>query len=139
MAVNGVVAPALARCTPAAAGEASAAIIRQVQRVTPVLAGLTILFGLALGTVFGPIKSWNYLTTQTYGIAFLVATILSVLVAAWGRGVIEPAGLRIAALPDEAKPAAIRRLALLSGIELLGFLVIFTCMVLMHHAEEMKG
>lgn len=100
-----------------------------------------ILLGILRGTVLGPIKSLDMLTSQ-YGITWLVALIAAIATYLWGKRVIEPAVKRInsvdpaSALLADGSPApelaaAFADVKRKSMLELLGFLVIFTCMILM--------
>jgi hypothetical protein len=93
------------------------------------------------GTVFGQVRSLDALTT-TYGLTWLVALVAATGTFAWGKLVLEPAIDRMNAIPaDEAllpdgrmspaMAAAVDSLKRLGGLELIGFLVIFTCMILM--------
>jgi uncharacterized membrane protein len=114
--------------------------VRSAKVITPV-AGLVILLGIIRGTVFGPIKSLDVLTT-TYGLTWLLALIFAVGTLLWGVRVIVPAIERMNAIsladavgPDgstsPALVAAIDRVKRVSSLELFGFFVIFTCMILM--------
>lgn len=100
-----------------------------------------ILLGILRGTVLGPIKSLDMLTSQ-YGVTWLVALIAAIATYLWGKRVIEPAVKRINSVdPDRALladgspalelAAAVADVKRKSMLELLGFLVIFTCMILM--------
>jgi uncharacterized membrane protein len=114
----------------AALGARGAAVYRAVG---PVI----ILLGFIRGTVFGPIKSLDALTTP-YGLTWLVALAVSIALYVWAFTIYER-GLRSLATtplgPDggvtpeiEAATNRVKRLALL---ELVFFFVIFTCMILM--------
>ena len=104
--------------------------------------GMTVIaLGFLRGTVFGQIRSLDALMT-TYGITWLVGLVAAVATFLWAKRVIEPALHRMNAIPvsealqpDGAPSAgmlaavgAVKRAAML---ELLGFVVIFTCMILM--------
>ena len=134
--VNAVVGPALRRSTPATMADAAANLGRQSARVTRPMALLTILLGIVLGTYLGPIKSWGDLLGSAYGKEFLAAFVLSIVVYLWGQVVSARAALRIAVAPEADRLHAVRRLSVVTGIELIGFLAILACMVLMHFAEE---
>jgi uncharacterized membrane protein len=114
------------------------------RRAVPVIMGaatIVIVLGVLRGTVFGQIKSLDALTT-TYGLTFLVALVVSVVTWYWGARVITGAVDRFnafdparATLPDgSANPeltALIGDIKRKAQVELLFFLVIFTCMILM--------
>jgi uncharacterized membrane protein len=113
---------------------------RAAKIITPV-AGLVILLGLIRGTVFGPIKTFDALTT-TYGLTWVFALIVAVVTFLWGTRVIVPAIERMNAIsvadavqadgtPAPNLVAAIDRVKRVTVLELIGFFVIFTCMILM--------
>jgi uncharacterized membrane protein len=121
--------------------EISAALGPRAERIIAPVAGLVILLGIIRGTVFGPIKSLDALTT-TYGLTWLVALIVAAATFYWGTRVIVPAIQRLNAIgvqdavgPDGAPTAtftaAIDQVKRVTLLELIGFFVIFTCMILM--------
>lgn len=110
-------------------------------RATPILnvvVPLLIALGFIRGTVLGPIKSVDILLGTAYGLTWLVALVVAIATYLWGLFVIVPA-LRVMDLapvnpdgtPSPELAAATNRVKLLVSLELLGFLVIFTCMILM--------
>ena len=118
-----------------------AAIGRRANRVIPPVAGAVILLGIIRGTVFGPIKSLDALATP-YGITWLVSLVLAIATFIYGVRLITPALDRLAAMPDAealnpdgtptpALNALVAHVKKIVGAELLLFLVIFTCMILM--------
>jgi len=113
----------------------------RANRIIPAVAGLVILLGILRGTVFGPIKSLDALTTA-YGLTWLVALILAGATYLYSVRVIAPSLDRLGSIPDSEAlnpdGTASARLATLIAevkrhvfIELFLFLVIFTCMILM--------
>ena len=136
-----VLIPAITTLPLNAQRQISAAIGPRAERVIEPVAGLVIVLGIIRGTVFGSIKSLDALTS-TYGLTWLVALIAAVATFLWGTRVIVPAVRRLNAIseadavgPDGAPTATftamidqIKRVTLL---ELIGFFVIFTCMILM--------
>jgi hypothetical protein len=120
---------------------AAAAIGVRANRVIPPVAGLVILLGILRGTVFGPVRSIDALLT-TYGLTWLLALVLAIGTFMYGMRVVGPTLERIGRIseadavnPDGSPtPAALALLgqAKRNGvIELLLFLAIFTCMILM--------
>jgi hypothetical protein len=76
--------------------------------------------------------------TTAYGITWLVALVTAIAVFFWGRIVIVGAVRRLTEAPLTADggptpelDAALARAKRVTVLELLGFLVIFTCMILM--------
>ena len=110
-------------------------------RATPIfhlVVPAIIILGVIRGTVLGPIKSVEFLLGSAYGLTWLTALVATVLTYLFGLFVIVPALRRmdLARLNPDGSPTAafatatdhVKRLV---GLELIGFLVIFTCMILM--------
>jgi uncharacterized membrane protein len=121
--------------------ELGGAIGPRAARIIEPVGGLVILLGIIRGTVFGPIKSLDALTT-TYGLTWLVALVAAVATFMWAKRVILPALERLNAIgldevvnadgsPTAAFTAAIDQVKRVTLLELIGFFVIFTCMILM--------
>jgi hypothetical protein len=107
-------------------------------RIINVVGPTVIALGIIRGTLLGPIKSVEDVLGMAYGITWLVALITAVGVFLWGRYAIGGALERMntAALnPDGTATAeleqATSRVKLVTVLELIGFFVIFTCMILM--------
>jgi uncharacterized membrane protein len=120
---------------------AGTAIGNQSARVIMGAAAAVIVLGFLRGTVWGRIHSFEALTTP-YGLAWLLALVLAVVTYFWGLKVIIGALERFnafdldqAVLPDgRQNPVMLGLIADIkrkSQIELLFFLVIFTCMIFM--------
>jgi uncharacterized membrane protein len=101
----------------------------------------TLLLGIVRGTAAGPIQSLAALGTG-YGRTWLAALLLTGGLAVWGARVVGPAAERLygdACLwtpagdggPSPALAAQVRRLALLTHIQLAAFAVVVVCMVLL--------
>ncbi len=115
-------------------GEQGFKVIRPV-------AGAVILLGLIRGTLFGPIKSLDMLTSA-YGITWLVGLAFAIGAYVWAERMVGPALARMNAIPEaealgpdgaptpalESAVGVVKRNAVL---ELGFFAVIFTCMILM--------
>ena len=111
------------------------------KRATPILDVVVptiILLGFIRGTLLGPIDGIGDVFSEAYGITWLVGLIAAVSTYVWGRLVIVPTVRRMAAVPlgpDGATTpdldAAVEQAKRVTAIELLGFLVIFSCMILM--------
>ena len=107
-------------------------------RVFDVVVPLVIVLGVVRGTLLGPIKSFDDVLGTAYGVTWLVALVSSILTFLWGKIAIEGAVARMNAAPLNADGTASRlledetaRVKVIVGLELIGFLVIFTCMILM--------
>jgi uncharacterized membrane protein len=112
-------------------------------RAVPIFTGVAvavIVLGFLRGTVFGQIKSLDALGT-TYGLTWLVGLVAALATAYWGLRVLTPAVEKLYSVPESdaigaggqspAIAAAIADIKRKGQIELLGFFVIFTCMILM--------
>jgi len=111
-------------------------------RLFDVLVPIVIVLGLIRGTLLGPIKSVGDVLGTPYGVTWLVALIAAIVTFVWGRIVINGALQRMndAALnPDGTATAELEtetnRVKLVVVLELVGFLVIFTCMILMRFGQ----
>ncbi len=121
--------------------EVGRVIGEQAFKVIRPVAMAVIVLGILRGTVFGPIKSLDALTTA-YGITWLVALAFAIGAYFWGERVVGTAIERMNAVPQaeavgpDGAPTArltavvddVKRKAVL---ELGFFFVIFTCMILM--------
>jgi uncharacterized membrane protein len=111
-------------------------------RVVTPFAVLAILLGLVRGITFGPVKSLDFLFGTSYGITFLVGLVASVATFLWGLLVTSRQGERLNEIPVDEQAVAegklpvefTKQLALVRQVamlELLGFLAVFTCMILL--------
>jgi len=110
----------------------------RISKIMTPAASLAIVLGIVRGLLFGDIKDVNALFGTTYGLAWLVALAAAVATFAWGLFMISPAVEKISkpTTTPEAAAAGIARIKTLVMIELVGFLVIFTMMIVMHFAGE---
>jgi uncharacterized membrane protein len=130
--VNFVVGPAAERTSPAAAGEMGAQIGLQANRVIPPVAGLAILLGLLRGTVWGPIDSLSAIFNTGFGRWWFIALVLAIITFMWGRRLTGPAAASIGgATTADERAARVQRTLRLASLELIGFLAIFSMMILM--------
>jgi uncharacterized membrane protein len=138
---NFILIPALNRLPLERQREIAVAYGEVAERVIGVVAPTVILLGILRGTVFGQVRSLDSLTTG-YGLTWLLGLVAATATFAWGKLVLEPAIGRMNAIPaaeallpdgqmSPAMAAAVGSLKQLGVLELLGFLVIFTCMILM--------
>jgi hypothetical protein len=111
---------------------------QQSARVFTIVAPAVIVLGIVRGTVLGPIRSVDDLLGTAYGLTWLVALIASVATLLWGRLIImqgvramDAVPLGPGGTPTPELEAATSRVKLLAVLELAGFTVVFTCMILM--------
>jgi len=103
---------------------------------------LVIALGLIRGIVFGPVRSLDFLFGTAYGITFLIAFLAAVATFLWGHFVFGRAARRLETFPlmevmksggtvALAFAAQVQRVKLFALLQLFGFFVILTCMILM--------
>jgi hypothetical protein len=108
----------------------------------PLVAILVILLGLLRGTVWGPVHTFAFLFGTAYGVTFLTSLLVASGVELWGHFVAGRAAAQLNTFPlaEVMKPesatatafdAQVQRVKLFALVELLGFFIIFTCMILM--------
>ena len=133
-----IVIPAINRLPVVAQREVSSYIGSRATPIFHVVVPLIIVLGIIRGTFLGPIKSLDLLLGSAYGWTWLVALVATILTYLYGLLVIIPALRSMDAAPVNADGsptaelgAATDRVKRLVALELLGFFVIFTCMILM--------
>ncbi len=133
-----IVIPAMNRLPIVRQREIASAIGLRSHRIFQIVVPLILILGILRGTVLGPIRSVDHLVGTAYGLTWLVALVVTTATYLWGLFVIVPSLARMEQAPLNADGTAtaelvsatdrVKRLVLL---ELLGFFVIFTCMILM--------
>ena len=138
LSLAAVIIPALNRLPLVNQQQVGAVLGERGVRVFDVVGPAVIILGLLRGTVFGQIRDANALFGTAYGLTFLVALIVATATFLWGRYVIVPATQVLAKAPvnPDGTPtaeldAALERAKRVTVLELIGFLVVFTCMILM--------
>ena len=130
--------PAISRLPITTQREVGARLGEHAKPIIDVVAPTIAILGVIRGTLLGPIDSLDEVFTTAYGLTWLVALVMIILVYVWGRFVIIVAVDRLATAPltADGQPtpkmnAALARAKQVTVLELLGFFVIFTCMILM--------
>jgi uncharacterized membrane protein len=133
-----IVIPAINRLPIVKQREIASLIGARASPIFRIVVPAIVVLGFLRGTVFGPIKTIEFAFTTAYGITWLVALVVTIGVWIWGLTILEGALRALDATPlasdGSATPeveAATNRVKRLVGLELLGFMVIFTCMILM--------
>jgi hypothetical protein len=91
-----------------------------------------VLIGFLRGTFFGSLHSLDTVFGTSYGLTWLISLLLGIALILWGALIVGPrAQALVAASTPEDYGAIQQRLIFLARIELVGFLAIFTCMILM--------
>jgi hypothetical protein len=136
-----ILIPAISRLPLGEQRQVGSLIGEQGFKVIRPVGAVVILLGLIRGTLFGPIKSFDMLTSA-YGITWLVGLAFAIGAFFWAERMVAPALERMNAIPEaealgpDGAPTAV--LASAVGVvkrnavlELGFFAVIFTCMILM--------
>jgi uncharacterized membrane protein len=133
-----IVIPAINRQPIVSQREVASYIGSRATPIFHVVVPAIVILGIVRGTVLGPIKSVDVLFRTAYGWTWLIALAVTILTYLFGLFVIVPALRRmdqapVAAdgSPTPALAAATDHVKRLVGLELIGFLVIFTCMIMM--------
>jgi hypothetical protein len=136
--LNFVVIPALTRQPLEQQRQISSTPGKLSDRLFKPVSLLVIVFGILRGTVWGPIKSWDFLFGSSYGWTFIVALLTTVALILWGIFLTGRAALKLNDYPVEAilkgdeqvttaYAAQLQRVKVLAPLELPGFLVVFSC------------
>jgi uncharacterized membrane protein len=133
-----IVIPAINRLPIVRQREISSYIGSRATPIFHVVVPSIIALGIIRGTLLGPIKSIDYLLGTAYGLTWLTALAVTTLTYLFGLFLIIPALRRMDAAPvgGDGSPTpelteATNRVKRLVALELIGFLVIFSCMILM--------
>ena len=140
--LNFVIIPTLLTIPPTTAAEFNKRFTPNAARFIEPAAYAVIVLGLVRGTFYGPVKSLSFAFTTSYGITFTLAFIVTIATFVWGKYSVQAGGARLGVMaaaggvkPDGTTTpeyaAELNRVRLAGVIELLGFAVIFTCMILM--------
>lgn len=110
----------------------------RASRLFDVIVPAVIILGVVRGTLLGPIDDIGEVFSTAYGLTWLVALLVAIATFLWGRIVINGAVRTMNSISLNADGTASAELKQATDrvkrvvvLELLGFLVIFTCMILM--------
>lgn len=138
LVIAAIVIPAINRLPILTQREIGALLGERATRVFDVVVPAVIVLGFVRGTFLGPIKDLDGVFGTAYGITWFVALIAAILTFLWGKIAINGAvrTMNLSPLnPDGTATAELEaatdRVKLVAVLELVGFLVIFTCMILM--------
>src|SRR5688572_1098415 len=141
-AINFLVFPSLTVLPPEQQRRFGRALAPKLSRFFSIVAGTVMLFGIIRGTLLGPIKGLDILFATPYGLTWLAALIITIGLAVIGARIVGPTAERMYnddSLwdfgPGQPPPAGllahVQLLRTVGMIELVGFLVVFTLMILM--------
>lgn len=127
-----VLFPALANVPLGEQQKVGGILGQHTAKVIGPVAGGVVLLGFLRGTFFGSLHSLDTVFGTSYGLTWLISLLLGIALILWGALIVGPKAQALAAATTpEAYGAIQQRLILLARIELVGFLLIFTCMILM--------
>ncbi|HEY7342596.1 MAG TPA: hypothetical protein VH591_17105 [Ktedonobacterales bacterium] len=127
-----VLFPALANVPLGEQQKVGGILGQQTAKVIGPVAGGVVLLGFLRGTFFGSLHSLDTVFGTSYGLTWLVSLLLGIALILWGALIVGPKAQALAAASTPEEYGAIQqRLIFLARIELVGFLAIFTCMILM--------
>jgi uncharacterized membrane protein len=136
-----IVIPSFLALPPTVFRPASLGLAKRGGQVIPGVAIGVIVLGIVRGTVFGPIKSADALGTN-YGLTWLAALVIAIVTFAWGYFMLARPSERLfsddanwaldaTGNPPPATQALLKVIQRNGLIELLFFLAILVCMVLL--------
>ena len=138
LSLDVIVIPAINRLPIVAQRDVASLIGSRATPIFRVVVPLIVALGVIRGTLLGPIKSVEVLFGTAYGLTWLVALTVVILTYLFGEFVIIPALRTMNGAPLNADgtstselEGATNRVKRVVSIELLAFIVIFTCMILM--------
>ncbi len=137
LVVTFILLPTMRRVSQAKQHDFLRELIRHFVRVEPALGVATILLGFLRGTVFGEVTGLTIAFGTTYGLTWISAFALGVVIAILG-GLVGASFVKLEAIPvsddGSSEVAFAQRLATTEGYSRLSlalFFLIFTCMILM--------
>lgn len=138
LVVASILIPSLNRLPIPVQREVGARYGERATAVFDVVVPALIVLGVIRGTLLGPIKDVGDVFGSPYGITWLVALVAAIATFLWGKYAISGAIARMNLAPVNADGTATAqleaetaRVKVVVMLELVGFLVIFTCMILM--------
>lgn len=115
-------------------------LLEWTHKLFTILGILVILTGVALGVIFGPIRTWDVLWHTSYGNIWLSALIIALFTLTWGvfigykyaMSVISDDKLWNMAAEGKKRPlkVAFLKVSIMESVEVAGFLALILCMVL---------
>jgi putative copper export protein len=142
--VTMLVMPLLAGLPPEQQRPIGRRLAPQLSRFYSIVAGVVFLLGILRGTVFGPIRGVDTLFGTPYGLTWLAALVLTIGLMVLGARFAGPTFERMyaddslwsgaggpAGAPGAGLQAHAQLLRTLAVIELVGFAVVITLMILM--------
>jgi uncharacterized membrane protein len=128
---NVVMFPAVQRLGPTASRDLFRQMTPRMLRIMEPVAVTTILLGFLRGTVFGSIRGLDAFGTA-YGLTWLVGLVAAIAVFLLGMRLFRVSERIFAGDPtDPTFVTQMRSLQIQGGASMLGFFVVFTCMILM--------
>ena len=137
-----ILVPALSRLPLADQQRFGAAYGAVANRVLPPVAYAVVILGIIRGTVLGPLQSVDAVLGTAYGLTWLLALVTATGLQLFAQRVVAPNIRRLGeldpttAVEEDGRPGPelseiVARAKRHSVAELAGFVLIFTCMILM--------
>jgi len=126
-----ILAPGLRQMSPAGQQEFGQHVAVRITPIMRVVSILVITLGVLRGTVFGRIDSLDDIGT-IYGAAWALSLVFATAVMLWGELVTAPRIVRMRAAGPGEVAAATTNVMQSAMVELAGFFVVFTLMIVMH-------
>jgi uncharacterized membrane protein len=132
---NLILAPVVMRLGPSVRRELLTGMLGRASVVLVWTGYLTVTAGFLRGTVFGRIQSTDVLFGTRYGIVWLAALGVGIFLALWSHLVLSRSARKMLAVPQPATasgpPAAPRPDPMPRIVEMVGFFVLFTLMIVL--------
>lgn len=130
--INLILIPALLPWPQEKQREVAAQVGPMTTRVLRPAAILTIALGFVRGTFLGQLHNVQDVLGTSYGVTWLVALVGTLTLYGFIETLLDPAVKRLnTATSDVEYAAALGRVKAYAGLQIFGFLAIFTCMILL--------
>jgi uncharacterized membrane protein len=130
--INLILIPAVLPLSREKQQEIAARVSPVTTRVLRPAAILVIVLGFIRGTFLGQLHRVQDVVGTPYGLTWLLALVGALALQTFIQMVLDPAAKRLNTAASAAEyEAALERMKMLGGVQLLGFFAIFTCMILM--------
>lgn len=122
--------PTLLKLPATSAGATYALMGKFAGPIMATSGSLVVLLGIIRGTFLGPIRSFEFLFGSAYGMTWLIALVLTLLLTIWGASVHDRV-IGPVWEGDRLRPGVARRVYTGAACELTCFALVLVCMVLM--------
>ena len=116
------------------------ALLKWTHKLFALTGSIVILTGITLGTILGPIRSWDMLFYTSYGNIWLTALVIATFTLFWGvfighkyaMAILSNEKLWQMAANGKKRPlrVAFIKTSVVESVEAIGFIILIICMVL---------